>query len=98
MKRKAFIMILAGLFLLGGIAYAESTDVGSEQPVSDQKSQLSDMESKAAPGEIAGAKEVAPGSEKTKANVAAEKISENVAGKDAETVSPEKKAEAYSEE
>ncbi len=90
MKRKVFAMILTGLFILSGIAYAENSAVQSSI---DKGSKIA--ESSANP-EVTGtpaAEKAAPKSADEDVKAAAE-----VPADSGKAASPDKKAEAFSSE
>ncbi len=90
MKRKVFAMILTGLFIFSGIAYAESTPI---QPSVDKDAKVaeaaSNLEASIAPAADKAAPESADVDVKAAADVPADSNKAD---------SPDKQAEAYSTE
>jgi len=90
MKRELFVMILTGLFIFSGIAFAEGT---SDQPSAEKEVKISDSAANQASSETPAAKEAVPKSGDKDLKAEAE-----VPADCSKSVSPDKQAEAYSTE
>ena len=90
MKRKLFVMILTGLFIFSGLAFAEGT---SDQPGAEKEVKTSDSTANQASSETPAAKEAVPESDDKNVKAEAEKPADC-----SKSALPEKKAEAYSTE
>ena len=90
MKSKLFLMIVTGLFILSGIAFAEGTP---DLPSTEKEVKITDSSASAAPGDVPAAKQAVQ--EAAEANV---KAAAEVPAGCSKAAPVEKKAEAYSEE
>ena len=90
MKRKLFVMILTGLFILSGIAFAEGI---SDQPSAEKEVKSSDSATNQPSSETPAAKVAVP--ELGEKDIKAEA---EVPADLSKSASPDKQAEAYSTE